>query len=289
MSMLYTATVKVLIPQIVRCAHCDESFIYEMTRTGTGQATCGTDKRSQAHAKTVAERVARKNLEAEFERNGPCDPVPCRKCFRHQPYMAAEAAKRHYRHNRVAAWVATGLGVGMVALGAFIYATGRENETSGLFIGGVGAVFALLGIVFAALHKPLVANYDPDKAPLLERKRIARERAMTPSQFRDIQMMRLRDAYDAYQNTFPASRWRAGKEVEITALATTLWVEERSFTYGERVTIKLSAADAVAVVIPEDANPGDECAVEVLSGTPVPFKVRVQPIGIHPDEPRDEE
>jgi hypothetical protein len=54
MSVQYTATVKVVLPQLVHCTYCDCKFIYELTVTGTGCAETGLFTSDKA-AKKAAE------------------------------------------------------------------------------------------------------------------------------------------------------------------------------------------------------------------------------------------
>lgn len=295
MSMQYNATVKVLIPQLVHCVHCDAKYIYEMERTGHGCATCGFDERSQAHAKRQAEEAALNSLDAKLNNPEACDPIPCNKCYRHQPYMRAESARRKYDGWGCAAWFIIAGGICALALGAVVWNTSPKDREVAQWATIIGAAVAVGGIGFFFLQRHLRRTHNPDHASQLSRRKTASERTMTLVEYNEVQMMRIRRTYSEYVASNQARPWAdkpsqdnpfTNEQSEPEGLIVGLWVEQTMFLDGGLIPIKLSDTEGVAVVIPPDAKPGGVYGVVVERGNPMKFQVRITPIRLHPDEMR---
>jgi hypothetical protein len=294
MSMQYNATVKVQIPQLVHCVHCDCKYIYEMARTGQGSAQCGSDSRSQEAAKRAAERAALDHLDSKLQSAEACDPVPCRNCFCHQPYMRAVSAKKKYGEWGCAAWALIVGGIGILAVCTTVWFKSPRDRTVALGGALIGLGITVGGAGFLFIQRRLLATHDPDRAPEEERRRLARQRTMSLADFNEVQAMRIRTAYQEHVSAPPTRSWKGtGNPWAETAsksgpepLVVGLWVEPALFIEGGVVPIKLSETDSVTLNVPPDAKPGEAYDVVVERGNPVPFKVRITPIRVHPGEMR---
>jgi hypothetical protein len=276
----FQATIEGTVPQLVQCVHCNERYIYEMRRTGSGSAESVSEKWAQQRA----EGLARKRLEAKL---GPdaCDPVPCRRCLRYQPYMRAVAARRKYGVWGRLAWAVI-VPAGLVAVMAVAVTVGHPGERSvaiGVGLVALGAL-ASAGALLVRVRR-LMATYEPDREPEHVRRPLS-ARGMTVADYNERQAVRVREAYRERDEPLMTRFLKHGRLPAEGPLVIGLWVEPSLFTNGGVVPIVLSDTDEVAVSVPVGANPGETYDVAVVRGRPVPFKVRITPIRVHPAEVR---
>jgi hypothetical protein len=275
MQIEFTATVTGSVPQLVRCAHCAEPYVYEMQRSATGTVSGRADPREREDNRARAEERAREKLEDEFRDLDQCDPVPCRHCHRYQRYMFRAAADRKYLDHTRSSGCLVLLGLVAAVVGGFVAADKPHYRLIALLAAVAGVAVLILGGLYALQVRRLKAVYDPNAERPEVREKDAAAHANTLAEYEQRQAVRVRRAYYEHldaKNPKP--------------LVVTLWVEPTVLINGGTLSLDLSDRDRVTVTVPEDTRPGKVLRVTVASGTPAPFKVRVVPFGVHPGEVR---
>jgi hypothetical protein len=290
MPVRYTATVKIVIPQLVHCVSCDCKFIYEMTVTGHGFAESSFFTSTTA-AREAAGQHARDSVEAQLNKRDLCKAVPCRNCFRYQPYMHKLVAQQKY--DAVGCIVYPLIVLGFLATVGSIIAwfTLSKRPPTLLWIGIGGLSAWIVGYVMLRWWRRLIARYDPNSERLAERQKCAAKQAISLEDYDESQKTRVRSAYAEYVQKFTvAARVTSRQPDSIEGLPEPLilawWVVPSLFLFGGTLSLDLSKDDNATVVIPEDAKPG--CLLELATHTPLvlPFRVQVLPMHVHPDEAR---
>lgn len=288
MAMQYTATLKAIVPQLVHCVYCNCKFVYEMTVTGRGCGESGAFT-SDESARRTAERDARKHLDQQLNNRELCAAIPCRECYRYQPYMHKLLGQQKYDGLGCVGYLLVGVGF-LVAAGATIaWLLDKTDPGKALKIGGVGLVAWVVGLVVLGWMRKLVAGYDPNADDAKERMRLAADRTMTPEDFDRVQGLRVQRTCDEHVT---AARKRprpaVGTTDEAEPLVIEWWVMPSVFLFGATIEIVLSGGDFATVEVPEDAKPGDVLEPSVSAADLVPFSVRILPLNTHPDEARVE-
>ncbi len=298
MSTEYTATVKVVVPQLVHCVSCDFKSVYEQTVTGRHTVETGL-LTGDASAQAAAEQGARDYLMARLNDPELCNAIPCRNCYRYQPYMCKLVAQSRY--NTVGCmfgYLPIVLGI-LVALvfGVMTLFMKDERLVSGITAGG-GLVAVMVGWLVLRRIKRFVAAYDPNEHDFGKRKALAEQRALAPHVYDEMQTASLCDAYNERVSAQQSRPWAAtapqqsrpwAKDAapdDPTELIVTWYAEPATFSTGGAVSIRLSATMHVTVLIPDTATPGDEFPVRADTPNVQPFKVRLLPIRVHPEEQR---
>ena len=286
----YTATLKVILPQLVHCVHCDCKYVYEMPITGIGcfEVTHFTQYDSAPEA---AENAARDNLNAQLNKRDLCNAIPCRNCFRYQPYMCKLVAQQKYAGLGCVVYPLIVLGFLAILGAAIAWFTLTKRPPTLLWIGIGGMSAWIVGYVMKRWWSRLVARYDPNSERLAERQKCAAKRTISLEDYDESQKTRVRSTYAEYVKIFTvAARVTSRQQDSLEGLPEPLiiawWVVPSLFLYGGTVSLDLSKDDSATVVLPEDAKPG--CLLELATHTPLvlPFRVQILPMHVHPDEAR---
>ena len=298
----HTATVTTVVPQLVRCASCGCEFVYEMKLTGTGSATADVLFGDEEGARETANEKAQKRLEEQLGKQELCEAVPCPACYHYQPYMFTIVAERVY--DTISCFASLPLILGLLtAVGAaaawFIF---PDERSIILWVGLGGAAAFILGYGPVAWVNRVAARYDPNADALNERRRIAEDRAMPLSRFDELQTQRARAAYatrtgfqpdeadEPWQKGSPGQRRIRGsarpvaRPVQKGRPLVTWWVQPSILQNGGVVSFRITAADAVTVVVPPNSEPGVVLALHEAPEHIEPFTVRVSLMRVHPDD-----
>jgi hypothetical protein len=180
----YRATARGQVPKLVRCEECGLEYVYVLEGTAEGAGSSflfldnqGAQERSQAAAAAA--------LCATLE--GGYDVVPCPACGRIQEHMIPRARREHRRWMNKLALAAFIVG-GILFLPATI--VGQLHEFAG---GGpswlptaIWSAIAVLGVTAVGLpllRLALAKHYDPNRAPVDERRRLGAEIAVSKEEF----------------------------------------------------------------------------------------------------------
>lgn len=302
MSTEYTATVKAVVPQLIHCVSCNFKSVYEQTVTGRHTVESGF-LTSEATAQATAEQGARDHLMARLNDPELCNAIPCRHCYRYQPYMHKLVAQSRY--NTVGCmfgYLPLVLGV-LVALvfGVLSLVMKDERRVSGIVAGG-GLLGVLAGCLVLRRVKSFVAAYDPNEHDLDKRKKLAEERALPPQTYDEMQTATVRDAYNAHVRAHAARPWAGGAPAaarpprpwarnaeqpdDPNELIVSWYVEPALFSTGGAISVSLSATSHATVLFPDTAQPGDTFPARADTPNVHPFKLRLLPIRVHPEEQR---
>jgi hypothetical protein len=286
MSVQYTATVKVVIPQLVHCVHCNCKFVYEMTVEGYETVETGLFTGDKA-ARAAAEKGARDHLDRQLDNPELCHAIPCRSCFRYQPYMYKMVGQSRYDDMGC-------LGYPLVVLG-FLAAVGsgvacifvKDDRPILIGVALVGLLVWLGGYLVLKRMHALVAEYDPNEHDLEGRKKRAAERALTLVAYDEMQAERVRKAYNEHREAPHTKPWQQGNPfADSEGLVVEWWVEPSMFSNSGAISIRLDGNEHVTVLVPDDAKPGDLFHPRRDTPNVIPFQVRLVPIRVHPDEQR---
>lgn len=286
MSTQYTATYKVVLPQLVHCVHCDCKFVYEQTVIGSGVAATGLRYDTHEEAQEVADREARDHLNRQLNDPELCNAIPCRECFRYQPYMYKLVGRARYDGLGCLGYPLLILGL-LVTTGSIGAATFLAAERPLLIGAAFGGAIAWIAGYFTLRHmNRLVARYDPNSEQLDERRRIAKSRALTLDAFDKLQASRARQAYIKHLGMLDTHRWQSPSAEKPEPLVIEWWVVPSMFMAGGTFTFRVTEYDHVTVTVPEDTEPNEVLKPYADSRSVVPFKVRVVPTRVHIDEQR---
>lgn len=138
-----TFTVTRSMPRHVRCEHCNQEYVYRLTRTGMGESGYGLSD-DQATADVKAANAALADLWREIDTGA--DAVPCPWCYKYQAHMTAAARAIQW------GWI-RGLGTQglawspLIVIGAILVATlASPNNTDA----AVTAALATTGVILLA-------------------------------------------------------------------------------------------------------------------------------------------
>jgi hypothetical protein len=149
----------------------------------------------------------------------------------------------------------------------------------------VGGVACVVGLVLLWRANVLIARYDPNSEQPDRRRSLAERHALALAAFDELQASRVRREYLTHLAALEMPR-RSLREAEPKLLVIDWWVVPSLFTAGGTFTFRVTEADHVTVVVPEDTEPYAVLDVRVDSESVVPFKIRVVPMHVHPDELR---
>jgi hypothetical protein len=272
--LVHTARVQALVPQLVRCVHCDTEYVYEMKRVGRGTAESDLFFGKESARKT-AEETARQLLAAKLQDPEACDPVPCPACFLFQPYMRTVSAYKKY--GQALAFLGTMIFLGgavlATAIALLLFGPGEEDV---YWFGGGGLCILLPSVGFLRFTYWLIAKHDPNNLPIEKREDLAAKRAIPRALFEDKQRIRVQEAYTKY-----ASQLKRGR-----ARAIELWLVPSAFLNGSTISFELSETEEIELVVPPETEPGTVLTTRGTRGFPPPVEVRVLAIRVHPDEMR---
>lgn len=286
MSMIYTATVQVTLPHLVRCAHCGTEYVYERQLTGAGSCESSLFT-SEATAKKTAEEAARAELDRRAGKIDGFDPVPCRHCHRYQPYMHEKIATKRFEALKTTANVCIAIGIFATFAGFIAWnAVAKADQWIAILIGVGGLALTSAGIALRSTTAKKIREYDPNEERLGERKRLAAERATLRENYEEVQAIRVREIYKAYQNARSSTRWRGGKQEDMEPLIVGWWVSPALFINGGVIAIQIAENATVMAAVPPDTEHGSVLDAEPDSPTIEQFQVRVLAMRVHPDEYR---
>jgi hypothetical protein len=137
------------VPRHVRCEHCGAEYVYELTRTGIGQAGHGFEK-DEATIHKWAVEAAFADLTKELDTGA--EAVPCPACYKYQQHMTAAARKLEWGWVRgMGGWLLGALPVITVlaVLVAVVAFPGKPQL--GFVVAGVTAGLLLLAGALAAV------------------------------------------------------------------------------------------------------------------------------------------
>jgi hypothetical protein len=201
------------------------------------------------------------------------------------------------------------LGV-MILIGAGIFAYFLPQARLVLLcVCGGGVAMSLLGGLLMRRAARLAATFEPNEHDLEKRKRKAGKRAKSLEEHDAIQSEQVGREYRRYakymrkksrrgedqqeppeENTPVVKKpWESvepEKEQDDGSLVVTWWATPSLFLNGGTIQIALPDASPVTVEVPENAKPGILLALRQPPPGVIPFKVRVIPTRVHPDEQR---
>ena len=292
MPVEYKATVTLDTPQLVRCAHCDTEYLYEMTVTGIGNAETGLFK-TESEAEQAAEKDALDNLAFHLnDLDRLFNAIPCPKCLRYQPYMYKALGQSQYDGYGCLGYILGTVGF-LAAVGSLItWFASEPNRPTARMVGIVGLAVWAAGYVVIRWTRGLAARYDPNTDDLAGREKRAAERTMTFAAFDDLQAARLQTAYNEHRGASRAAGssqrakpWRPDPSAP-QARVFEWWVRQSALTNGVTITVPLSLTEAATVTVPEDAETGTVFDLHVGGRAVEGFKVRVSAVYVHKDEIR---
>ena len=309
----YSASISVALPHFVRCANCSCQYVYERTYTGIGQSETFYDIGGESRQREAGE-LARDALDTQLNDPELFDTVPCPQCLHYQPYMRARVCRERYAGLLGCGVWSVGF-IGLLALGFAViwYGAGGMSEEF-RWLRGIGLVALFVATLFLVVHWWLVKKYEPNLAAPEERETLARERACSPSEYDQKQVVRVREAYYKHlarqtENARNGRRERAGREEraadrpwekrseaessrtprEPKSLVVEWWLVPSVFFNSGTFVVPLSETESVAVEVTADAEPGDVFDVKAMASNVTPFKVRLFAMRVHPDEYRTED
>lgn len=271
MGTQYYATVRAEVPQLVRCEHCDQEFLYLMRKTGTGMVEPFFDFNS-AKAYQQAAELARQDLVTKLTVDN-FNVVPCRHCFRYQSFMRERAARQKYGNNRYIGALIGCLALVVLAFGIFATLEGSKFRTAGIGLTAAGVALVLTGIAAHWGVRRLMATYDPNGQPEARRRVVADQRCQTWAEFYRTQEARLAREYQEHAGQEKRGVWLAKVENRVPPAPAQLWLPARVLMNGHTLSLSLAPGRDVAVEIAPDAEPG--CVIEVVPGGRNEFSFRV--------------
>jgi hypothetical protein len=286
MANSFVAVVKVTVPQLAQCVHCDTHFVYLMKRSGAAESS-GFVHPSDDAARAAAEAYARAELDRKLNNPELCDVVPCPNCWRFQPYMRAVSAERIYSESRLLAIAASLLGTLFSVVAGVAIATGRDSAAGVYWLGGIGLAIAAFGFLFGLYTARRKRTHDPDLFPLEKRKSMGEGRTIQLAGFDKYQEVRTATAFQEHrQDRWRNTPWGKAREVPTEPFVFVWWLEPTHFLNGTRVQMALPTGRAITIDLPADAQPGWEYIVPTTADDPEPFRVQFLAMRVHPDELR---
>jgi hypothetical protein len=285
-STLYGATFKVLLPQLVHCIHCDCKFVYQQAVAGSGGAAVTARHPTDEGAKNAAEQQAWEEFRAQLNDPELCKAVPCRECFRYQPYMAKLVGRLRYRKRGLLAALTILAGAVTVGFGLFTATMFPEERTILLRAILCGIFICVVGLISLRRVNAIVAGYDPNLESPDKRRSIAERHSMALDTFDELQASRARRAYIKHVAAVENERQGVPSAEKREPLIIDWWVVPSIFMAGGTVTFRITEGEHVTVVVPEDTEPYAVLEACVDSDSVMPFQVRVVPMRVHPDELR---
>jgi hypothetical protein len=280
----YTATLKLVVPQMVECAHCGCRFVYEKTVSASGCAETSILSGDEA-AKAAAAQSARDHLDCQLRnRDGFFDAIPCPECYRYQPYMFKTLGQQKYDTLGCLGYLLLVPGFLAAVAGVILWFALPKDRTTAVGVGVGGATAWGVGYVLLRWVGRLVGRYDPNTENRRARQDKAAERAMSLEEFDDRQAGRARKAIDEHTPPEqPTRRWGKGKTHTGPEPVVEWWVLPAVFIEGGTVTVRLGSAERATVEVPEDAEPGGVFEPTTQSESLPEFKVRLLALDVHQD------
>lgn len=239
-SRVYTMAVTRTVPRHVRCEHCGAEYVYELTRTATGEAGWGLESNEDV-VKGWAVDAAFKNVAAAVD--SAADAVPCPACLKYQSHMLPAARRLRWgwagrlAENSVAALpiLAVVVVVACVAAGA--------GTLAYTIVAAIAAVLLATAGVFYWL--PRFGPVEPNGWPEAFRAAHAKESAVTREDFAKL----VRDG-GLFGDPTPEE---AGEELEDVEY---LWVLPEELKAGAAVPFYTHDGRTVEVQLSPDDDEG---------------------------------
>lgn len=238
-SVSSTVTVTGKVPQVICCQHCGKEFLYFMQQSGSVTTSEQLMAVGLAAAERRAEEAARHQLATRLRADN-YNAVPCRHCFRFQPFMRREATQKRFGDKNTPAMVVIGVGAVIVATGAVMAWRTDAGWTTLLTTLGIGFAILLLGWWIEQRFRHRLATYDPNDQPEEERAEIAKQRCMTWDEFNLKQAKRVSKQYRRHIKEQKRERWLNSKTKSELPPPVRLWLPPQAFADG--VTMPLGAS-----------------------------------------------
>ncbi|MFO0826204.1 MAG: hypothetical protein U0792_24315 [Gemmataceae bacterium] len=285
MTTRYTASVNATVVQLIHCVHCNSLSVYEMTLTGSAERKTGWFT-NDATARNQASIEAQKDLEARFANEEALfNTIPCRKCYRYQPYMLQQVATQKYDTMGCFGYLLIGLGfLAAVAAAIALIFFSNNLSTVGFLVGLALIAWVVAGIVLVRMFG-LIAEYDPNSDAYEERAKLANEKAASLDEYDERQAIQLRYHYNNYLAATRAVRLAHGDTFAgIQPLIVDWRVVPAILVAGGTFEINLSPTELATVQVPASTSPGTLLPLSTRTETIVPFIVRVVTFAVSPGE-----
>src|SRR5688500_11096831 len=133
-------TITHTVPRHVRCEHCGEEYVYELTRTGMGVSEWYTGEAEEVAGQRAADKAA-EDLSRAISTEA--EAVPCPACRKYQDHMAAAARQLRWGWvKRLGSWCLTAMPVVTgVAVVVAVVASPGDSRLPFVVGGATAAVF----------------------------------------------------------------------------------------------------------------------------------------------------
>jgi hypothetical protein len=179
----YRCTMSGFAIKFVLCEKCGTVYVYQMTRQVEDAAASVyflDNKGAEERARLGAEASLQNTLEAD------CDGVPCLNCGTYQKQMVQKIKEERYKW---LPWAAVLLPILAFIYGVFTWYGYQDPNPSDPEKMRNRLIFAVVlgGLaILAVISQFIVSRYDPNSAPLEERRSLGRERAVTLAEYEQI-------------------------------------------------------------------------------------------------------
>jgi len=178
----YSCTMSGAVLKFVECEKCQTRYVYQMNRQvmNTGSSLYFLDNQgAESRARSGAEQALQSKLDED------CDGVPCLNCGTYQRQMVSKLKNERYSW---LPWVVVISPLVAVLLGAWTWmgynhpATASEHTRNRLILTVVVGLVSLISAVAQFIN----SRFDPNAAPLEERRALGRQLAVTFEEFEQL-------------------------------------------------------------------------------------------------------